>query len=145
MGVLGELRSGTRGPARRPHPRSGREPRRSLYPEGEHTGATESIFCASVVRSPRGDALSAGNETGDGRFHEHSPRAFAGPVCDPPVAHARQTFAAKFLQIIRGVAGAVPAWALFTECAHASGDIGGSEAVGELCGKLGDEVDQAAW
>ena len=33
-------------------------------------------------------------------------------------------FAAKFLQIIGGVAGAVLAWALFTECAHANGDIG---------------------
>jgi hypothetical protein len=101
-----------------------------LIGRGKSRSSAAISFCASVVRSPRGDALSAGNETGDGRFHEHSPRAFAGPVCDPPVAHARQTFAAKFLQIIRGVAGAVPAWALFTECAHASGDIGGSEAVG---------------
>jgi hypothetical protein len=70
---------------------------------------------ASVVRSPRGAALSARNETGDGRFHAHSSGAFAGPVCDPPVAHPRQTFAAKFLHIIRGVAAAVLAWVLFTE------------------------------
>jgi hypothetical protein len=86
-----------------------------LVGRGKSRSCAAISFCASVVRSPRGDALSARNETGDGRFHEHSPRAFAGPVCDPPVAHARQTFAAKFLQIIRGVAGAVLAWALFTD------------------------------
>ena len=39
-------------------------------------------------------------------------------------------FAAEFLQIIPGMAGAVLAWALFTECAHVNGDIGGGEAVG---------------
>jgi len=43
---------------------------------------------------------------------------------------ADDLFAAEFLQIIRGMAGAVLAWALFAECAHASGDIGGGEAVG---------------
>ena len=47
-------------------------------------------------------------------------------VADP----ADDLFAAEFLQIIRGVAGAVLAWALFTECAHASGGSGGGEAVG---------------
>src|SRR3981189_3558922 len=46
----------------------------------------------------------------------------AGPADD--------VFAAEFLQIIRGMAGAILAWALFTECAHANGDIGGGEAVG---------------
>jgi hypothetical protein len=34
------------------------------------------------------------------------------------------------LGIEQGVAGTVLAWALFTECAHAEGDIGGGEAVG---------------
>ena len=47
-------------------------------------------------------------------------------VADP----ADDVFAAEFLQIIPGMAGAILAWALFTECAHASGDLGGSEAVG---------------
>jgi hypothetical protein len=53
-------------------------------------------------------------------------RLVATDVADP----ADDLFAAEFLEIIRGVAGAVLAWALFTECAHASGDIGGGEAVG---------------
>ena len=53
-------------------------------------------------------------------------RLVAAGVADP----ADDVFAAEFLQIIRGVAGAVLAWALFTECAHAGGDIRGGETVG---------------
>jgi hypothetical protein len=44
---------------------------------------------------------------------------------DPP----DDVFAAEFLQIIPGMAEAVLARAFFTECTHASGDIGGGEAV----------------
>ena len=63
------------------------------------------------------------------RSHRSEPgweRLVAAGVADP----ADDVFAAEFLQIIPGMAGAVLAWALFTECAHASGDIGGGEAVG---------------
>ena len=58
-------------------------------------------FPSSPTYTPCIAPMSARNETGDGRFHKHSPRTFAGPVCDPPVAHARQTFAAKFLDHTR--------------------------------------------
>ena len=62
------------------------------------------------------------------RSHRSEPgweRLVAAGVADP----ADDVFAAEFLQIIPGMAGAVLAWALFTEYAHANGDIGGSEAV----------------
>ena len=62
------------------------------------------------------------------RSHRSEPsgkRLVAAGVADPP----DDLFAAEFLQIIGGVARAVLARALFTECAHASGDIGGGEAV----------------
>ena len=63
------------------------------------------------------------------RSHRSEPgreRLVAAGVADP----ADDLFAAEFLQIIRGVTGAVLAWALFTECAHAGGDIRGGETVG---------------
>ena len=63
------------------------------------------------------------------RSHRSEPgreRLVAAGVADP----ADDVFAAEFLQIIRSVAGAVLAWALFTECAHAGGDIRGGETVG---------------
>jgi len=63
------------------------------------------------------------------RRHRSEPgweRFVAAGAADP----ADDLFAAEFLQIIRGMAGAVLAWALFAECAHVSGDIGGGEAVG---------------
>jgi hypothetical protein len=84
-----------------------------------------------VVR-PAGwvERLSGGQEGFDSfvsedeqRSHCSEPgweRLVATGVADP----ADDLFAAEFLQIIRGVAGAVLAWALFTECAYASGDIG---------------------
>ena len=40
-------------------------------------------------------------------------------VTDP----ADELFAAEFLQIIRGMTGTVLAWALFTECADANGEV----------------------
>ena len=90
-----------------------------------------------VVR-PAGwvERLSGGQEGFDSfvsedeqRSHRSEPgweRLVAAGVTDA----ADDPFAAEFLQIIRGVARAVLAWALFTECAHASGDTGGGEAVG---------------
>src|SRR6202011_4791021 len=57
------------------------------------------------------------------RSHRSEPgweRLVATGVANP----ADDLFAAEFLQIIPGMAGAVLAWALFTECAHASGDRG---------------------
>src|SRR5437868_9192613 len=63
------------------------------------------------------------------RRHRSEPgweRLVAAGVADP----ANDVFAAEFFQIIRGMAGAVLARTLFTECKHASGDFGGSEAVG---------------
>jgi hypothetical protein len=90
-----------------------------------------------VVR-PAGwvERLSGGQEGFDSfvsddeqRSHRSEPgweRFVAAGVSDP----ADDLFAAEFLRIIRGVAGAVLGWALFTECAHASGDLRGSEAVG---------------
>ena len=70
------------------------------------------------------------------RSHRSEPsgkRLVAAGVADPP----DDLFAAEFLQIIRGVARAVLARALFAECAHANGDIGGGEAVGR--GGQGDQ------
>src|SRR6202030_1814066 len=70
------------------------------------------------------------------RSHRSEPswqRLVAAGVADP----ADDVFAAEFLQIIPGMAGAVLAWGLFTECAHADGDIGGGEAVGR--GGQGDK------
>jgi hypothetical protein len=70
------------------------------------------------------------------RSHRSEPgweRLVAAGVADP----ADDVFAAEFLQIIPGMAGAVLAWALFTECAHANGDIGDGEAVGR--GGQGDQ------
>ena len=90
-----------------------------------------------VVR-PAGwvERLSGGQEGFDGfvskdeqRSHRSEPgweRLVAAGVADP----ADDLFAAEFLQIIRGVTGAVLGWALFTECADANGDIGSGEAVG---------------
>jgi hypothetical protein len=82
------------------------------------------------------ERLSGGQEGFDSfvseyeqRSHRSEPsweRLIAEGMADPP----DDVFAAEFLQIIRGVTGAVLAWALFTECAHANGDIGGSETVG---------------
>src|SRR5271165_7173366 len=82
------------------------------------------------------ERLSGGQEGFDSfvsedeqRSHGSEPgwkRLVAAGVADP----ADDLFAAEFLQIIRGVTGAVLAWALFTECAHANSDIGGAEAVG---------------
>src|SRR6202035_1323040 len=97
-----------------------------------------------VVR-PAGwvERLSGGQEGVDSfvsedeqRSHRSEPgweRLVATGVANP----ADDLFAAEFLQIIRGVAGAVLAWALFTECAHANGDIGGGEPVGR--GGQGDQ------
>ena len=90
------------------------------------------------VMRPAGwvERLSGGQEGFDSfvseyeqRSHRSEPsweRLVAEGMADPP----DDLFAAEFLQIIRGVAGAVLAWALFTECAHANGDIGGGEPVG---------------
>ena len=82
------------------------------------------------------ERLSGGQEGFDSfvsedeqRSHGSEPgwkRLVPARVTDP----ADDVFAAEFLQIIRGVTGAVLAWALFTECADASGDIGSGEAVG---------------
>src|SRR5258706_14218050 len=89
------------------------------------------------VMRPAGwvERLSGGEEGFDSfvsedeqRSHRSEPgwkRLVPAGVADP----ADDLFAAEFLQIIRGVTGAVLAWALVTECAHASGDIGGSEAL----------------
>ena len=78
-----------------------------------------------VVR-PAGwvERLSGGQEGFDSfvsedeqRRHRSEPgweRLVAAGVADP----ADDVFAAEFLQIIPGMAGAVLAWALFTECAH---------------------------
>ena len=82
--------------------------------------------------APRGWAewLSGGQQGFDGfvsedeqRGHRSEPgwqRLVAAGVADP----ADDVFAAEFLQIISGVAGAVLGWALLTECAHASGHLG---------------------
>src|SRR6478672_8987542 len=90
------------------------------------------------VMRPAGwvERLSGGQEGFDSfvskdeqRSHRSEPggeRLVAAGVADP----ADDLFAAEFLQIIPGMAGAVLAWVLFTECAHANGDIGGGEAVG---------------
>ena len=82
------------------------------------------------------EKLSGGQEGFDSfvseyeqRSHRSEPsweRLVAAGMANPP----DDLFAAEFLQIIGGVAGAVLAWALFTECAHANGDIGGGEPVG---------------
>jgi hypothetical protein len=82
------------------------------------------------------ESLSGGQEGFDSfvsedeqRSHRSEPgweRLVAAGMGDP----ADDVFAAEFLQVISGVAGAVLARALFTECAHAGGDIGGGEAVG---------------
>ena len=97
------------------------------------------------VMRPAGwvERLSGGQEGFDSfvsedehRSHRSEPgweRLVAAGVADP----ADDVFAAEFLQIIPGMAGAVLAWALFTECAHANGDIGGGEAVGR--GGQGDQ------
>ena len=90
------------------------------------------------VMRPAGwvERLSGGQEGFDSfvseyeqRSHRSEPgweRLVAAGVADP----ADDVFAAEFLQIIRGVARAVLARALFAECAHANGDIGGGEPVG---------------
>src|SRR5438105_13526100 len=87
------------------------------------------------VMRPAGwvERLSGGQEGFDSfvsedeqRSHRSEPgweRLVAAGVADP----ADDVFAAEFLQIIRGVAGAILARAilaraLFTECAHAGGD-----------------------
>ena len=72
------------------------------------------------------DSFVSGDEQ---RSHGSEPgweRLVVAGVADP----ADDVFAAEFLQIIRGVAGAVLARALFTACAHGGGDIRGGEAVG---------------
>jgi len=69
--------------------------------------------------------VSEYEQRGD-RSEPSGKRLVEAGVADP----ADDVFAAEFLQIIRGVAGAVLAWALFTECAHAGGDIRGGETVG---------------
>src|SRR6202022_2710053 len=97
------------------------------------------------VMRPAGwvERLSGGQEGFDSfvsedeqRSHRSEPgweRLVAAGVADP----SDDVFAAEFLQIIRGMAGAILAWVLFTECAHANGDIGGGEAVGR--GGQGDQ------
>ena len=82
------------------------------------------------------ERLSGGQEGFDSfvsedeqRSHRSEPgweRLVAAGAADP----ADDVFAAEFLKIIPGMAGAILAWALFTECAHANGDIGVGEAVG---------------
>ena len=82
------------------------------------------------------ERLSGGQEGFDGFVSENEQRGHrsetgwerfvAASVADA----ANDLFAAEFLQIIGGVAGAVLAWGLFAEGAHPSGDIGGGEAVG---------------
>ena len=79
------------------------------------------------------DGFVAENEEGSHSPETGQQRLVAAGVADP----ADDVFAAEFLQIIPGMAGAVLAWALFTECAHANGDIGGGEAVGR--GGQGDQ------
>ena len=89
------------------------------------------------------EKLSGGQEGFDSfvseyeqRSHRSEPsweRLVAAGMADPP----DDLFAAEFLQIIPGMAGAVLAWVLFTDCAHANGDIGGGEAVGR--GGQGDQ------
>jgi hypothetical protein len=80
------------------------------------------------------ERLSGGQEGFDSfvsedeqRSHGSEPgwkRLVPARVTDP----ADDLFAAEFLQIIRGVTGAVLAGALFTECADANGDIGSGES-----------------
>ena len=72
------------------------------------------------------DSFVSEDEQRSHRFKPGWKWLVAAGVADP----ADDVFAAEFLQIIRGVARAVLARALFTECAHAGGDIGGGEAVG---------------
>src|SRR5947209_18216665 len=97
------------------------------------------------VMRPAGwvERLSGGQEGFDSfvsedeqRSHRSEPgweRLVAAGVADP----ADDVFAAEFLQIIPGMAGAVMALALFTECAQAKCEIGGGEAGG--CGGQGGQ------
>ena len=90
------------------------------------------------VMCPAGwvERLSGGQEGFDSFVSEDEQRSHGSESAWKRLVSARVTdpaddlFAAEFLQIIRGVTAAVLAWALFTECADASDDIGSGEAVG---------------
>src|SRR6516165_1708150 len=82
------------------------------------------------------ERLSGGKEGFDGFVSEddqrgHRPEAGRERLVAAGVADAaNDLFAAEFLQIISGVAGAVLKWGSFARCAHLGGDLGGGEAVG---------------
>src|SRR5689334_15958526 len=89
-----------------------------------------------VCAAGRAEWLSGGEKGFDGFVSKneqrgHRPqtgwqRFIASGVADA----AKDLFAAEFLQIVSGVAGAILRWALFAEGAYPSGDVGGGEAVG---------------